>query len=154
MNRVLALQKRLLKFPFGKSLFSFAIAQNAPYFTTIRPKIQELKPNFCKINMRKRRRVQNHLKTVHAIAMCNLCELTAGLCTEVSLPKKYRWIPVGMKVNYVKKATTDLTATCEFKDIDWDNINEVFCFVSVKDTNNVEVMNANIEMRISLKKPK
>jgi len=152
MNRVLALQEKLLKFPFGKSLFSFAIAQNAPYFTTIRPKIQKLQPNFCKISMRKRRRVQNHIKTVHAIAMCNLCELTAGLCTEVSLPKKYRWIPVGMKVNYVKKAKTDLTATCELKDVDWDNINEVFCFVSVKDTNNVEVMNATIEMKISPKK--
>ena len=154
MNRLLSLQEKCLKLPFGKSIFSFAVAQNAPYFTTIRPKIHQLQPNFCKISMRKRRRVLNHIKTVHAIAMCNLCELTAGLCTEVSLPKKYRWIPVGMKVAYVKKATTDLTATCEFKDVAWDQINEVFCFVSVKDTNNVEVMNATIEMRISLKKQK
>jgi len=102
--------------------------------------------------MRKRRRVENHLKTVHAIAMCNLCELAGGLCLEVSLPKKYRWIPIGMKVAYLKKAKTDLTATCELSNIDWETANEVFCFVSVKDTNNIEVMNANIEMKISLKK--
>jgi len=152
MNRILSLQEKFKKFPFGKSLFSYFVARSAPYFLTIKPKIIELKPHFCKISMRKKRRIENHLKTVHAIAMCNLCELTGGLCLEVSLPKKYRWIPVGMKVAYLKKAKTDLTATCELRNIDWETANEVFCFVSVKDTNNLEVMNANIEMKISLKK--
>ena len=151
MHRVLQIQKNLQKYPWGQSIFSYLVARNAPYFLTIRPKIEVLKPHFCQIKMRKRRRVENHIRTVHAIAMCNLCELTAGLCLEVSLPKTHRWIPAGMQVAYVKKAKTDLRAVCELGTIDWDNCKEVACFVSVKDTNEVEVMNATIQMKVSLK---
>ena len=152
MNRLLSMQERLQKFPFGQSLFSYLVARNAPYFLTIRPKILELKPYFCQISMPKRRRVENHLRTVHAIAMCNLCELTAGLCLEASLAKEFRWIPVGMKVAYLKKAKTDLVATCSIEQVDWASVDEVFCFVSVRDKNDLEVMTANIEMKISPKK--
>lgn len=154
MNRILALQEKFQKFPFGQSIFSWVIARNAPYFLTIKPNILELRPDFCKISMRKRCKVENHIRTVHAIAMCNLCELTAGLCVEASLPKTHRWIPVGMQVAYLKKAKTDLVATCELNDVKWEEISEVFCFVSVRDQDNVEVMTANIEMKISPKKGK
>lgn len=152
MNRILALQKRLLKLPFGKSLFSFAIARSAPYFLTIKPSIIELRPHYCQVSMRKRRRVENHIKTVHAIAMCNLCEMAGGLCIEATIPKSHRWIPAGMDVSYLKKAETDLTAICELPPINWDSVNEVFCFVSVRDTRNVEVMTANIKMYVSKNK--
>ena len=154
MNRLLDLQERFSKFPFGQSLFSYVVARNAPYFQTISPYILSLKPYHCQIKMRKKRRVENHLKTVHAIAMCNLCELTAGLCIEASIPKSHRWIPVGMQVAYLKKAKTDLTGTCQLDSIDWENIQEVPCFVSVKDTQGVEVMTANITMKVSPKPKK
>lgn len=152
MNRLLSLQATFQKIPFGQALFSYVIARNTPYFLTINPHILALKPHFCQIRMRKRRRIENHIRTVHAIAMCNLCELAAGLCIEASLPKKYRWIPAGMQVSYLKKATTDLIATCELDDLDWENQDKVACFVLVRDKSDVEVMNATIQMYISLKK--
>ena len=62
MNRVLALQKKMLKYPFGQSIFSYAVARMAPYFTTIRPRIELLKPNYIEVSMKKRRSVENHLK--------------------------------------------------------------------------------------------
>lgn len=153
MNRILKLQNQLKNVPFGNGIFSGILARFAPYFTTIKPKVLELRPNYMKASMKKRRAVHNHLKTVHAIAMCNLCEFTGGILMEASIPKHRRWIPVGMTVNYVAKAKTDLTATCDLSHIDWNTCEEVICNVSVRDTNDVEVMNAAITMKVS-DKPK
>jgi len=153
MNYVLRLHKKMTAWPFGKSLFSYTVAKMAPYFLTIKPKIEEIRPNYIKASMRKRPAVHNHLKTVHAIASCNLCEFAAGICMEASIPKHRRWIPVGMNVLYLKKATTDLEATCDLGDPDWDAIDHQDCTVSVKDKNGVEVVKAVITMKVS-DKPK
>jgi hypothetical protein len=48
--------------------------------------------------------VHNHIGTVHAIALCNLAELCAGVMTDASLPADMRWIPKGMTVAYLQKA--------------------------------------------------
>ena len=61
--------------------------------------------------------MQNHIKTVHAIAVCNLVEMAMGLTAEATIPPHLRWLPKGMDVKYLKKATGKLTATC---DIDKD----------------------------------
>ena len=153
MNRILKLQDQLKSVPFGNSIFSGILARFAPYFTTIKPKVVELRPNYMKASMKKRKAVHNHLKTVHAIAMCNLCEFTGGILMEASIPQHRRWIPVAMTVNYVKKAMTDLTATCDLSHVDWETCDEVICNVSVRDTSDVGVMNAAITMKVS-DKPK
>jgi acyl-coenzyme A thioesterase PaaI-like protein len=139
-NRILDLQEKLQKVPFGNSIFSGFLARFAPYFTTIKPKVVELRPNYMKASMKKRKAVHNHLKTVHAIAMCNLCEFTGGILMEASIPKNRRWIPIGMTVNYVAKATTDLTATCDLAWVDWETCSEVICKVSVRDNSDEEVI--------------
>ncbi len=149
MNRVLSLHKKLAYLPFGKYLFSTAVARMAPYFTTIKPVVQDISKNYIKVTMRKRPSVHNHLKTVHAIAMCNLCEFAAGICMEASIPKHRRWIPVGMKVAYLKKAETNLTAVCDLGEPEWDTIGNQICFVSVRNSADVEVMTAYIDMKVS-----
>ena len=149
MNRVLALQAKLSKFPFGQRLFSMAVARMAPYFTTIKPHIEEVRPNYIRVSMRKRRAVHNHLQTVHAIAMCNLCEFAGGICMEASIPKHRRWIPVGMTVEYLAKAKTDLVAECDLSKVDWNTTEEVACDIDVKDTAGKVVMHALIRMKVS-----
>lgn len=42
--------------------------------------------------------------------MCNLIEMTMGLVAESSIPGHLRWLPMGMDVNYLKKAAGKLTA--------------------------------------------
>jgi len=152
MNRVLNLQAKLQGKPFGKIIFSKMLANMAPYFKTIRPRVEELRPNYMKASMRKRPAVHNHIKTVHAIASCNLCEFTAGICMEASIPKHRRWIPMGMEVQYLKKAKTDLTAECDLSAVQWETCDHVICEVSVKDTEGIEVVKANIKMKVSDKK--
>lgn len=61
--------------------------------------------------MNQRWGVQNHIKTVHAIAVCNLVEMSMGLVAESTIPNHLRWLPMGMDVTYKKKATGKLTAT-------------------------------------------
>src|SRR5690606_32902610 len=100
---------------------------------TIRPLIVELKPNQCVVKMNKARRVENHMRTVHAIAMCNIAELAAGLMTDVSIPVHMRWIPVEMNVKYLKKAKTHLTAVADGEGIDWTSQGDVKVPVKVTD---------------------
>ncbi|SVE42314.1 uncharacterized protein METZ01_LOCUS495168 [marine metagenome] len=104
MQKTLKLYQSLTHLPLGKIIFSKILCFLTPYFSSIKPSIKELKINRCVVFMKKRRAVTNHLKTVHAIAMCNMAELAGGLMTEVSLPQGKRWIPSGTTVKYLKKA--------------------------------------------------
>ena len=149
--KTLAIYNRLTKLPLGQLLFSKAICLSAPYFSSIKPRINQLKPGLCQVHMKKRRRVQNHLKTVHAIAMCNMAELSAGLMTEVSVPKGARWIPAGMEVQYLKKAKTHLTAVADGSAIDWQTQGDVIVPVTVTDIHENVVFSAQVRMNL---KPK
>jgi hypothetical protein len=80
----------------------------------------ELRPNYCQALIRKRRRVENHIRTVHVIAICNGLELAMGVMAEASIPKHLRWIPKGMSVDYTAKADTDITVTAELPDGAWE----------------------------------
>lgn len=103
-NRLLELYRRMRRWPGGSWLFSRAVCFRAPYFSSIAPRVAVLEPCRCEAVMEHRRRVTNHLGTVHAIALCNLAELAAGLMAEASLPAGMRWIPRGMEVEYLRKA--------------------------------------------------
>jgi acyl-coenzyme A thioesterase PaaI-like protein len=149
--RVLQHYRRLSGWPLGRRLFSRLICFNAPYFATIRPKFKELRPGLCQVALRKRRAVQNHLGTVHAIAMANLCELAGGMLMEASIPTHMRWIPRGMTIEYLKKAATSVTATARLDKASWTTGN-VGVPVSVTDDHGVEVVRAVITMYVSEKR--
>lgn len=139
--------------PGGKWLFSRLVCFKAPYFASIHPLFERLEPNRCEVRLRKRRAVLNHIGTVHAIAMCNMAELAGGTMTEVSVPPSHRWIPKGMTVNYLKKASTDLLAIATpDSDADWATPGERQVNVAVKDTAGDVVFDAQISMWISERK--
>lgn len=100
--------------------------------------------------MRKRRAVENHIHTVHALAMGNLCELAAGMVTEVTIPSTMRWLPRGMTIEYLRKAESDVTATARLTRTEWNSTSEnVAVPVSVVDATGTEVVRAVITMYIS-----
>lgn len=103
--------------------------------------------------MRKRRKITNHIGTVHAIAMCNLAEIAGGTMTEVTVPAEVRWIPKGMTVVYLKKAETDVNAEASIDEngtITPDS--ELPVTVSITDANDQVVFRAVITMWLSSKK--
>jgi len=98
----------LAKYPFGKKLFSMYFAHRVPYFKSISPLMTHVDQESAEVLIKKRRRVFNHLKTVHAIAIANGLEMAMGGLAEASIPKHLRWIPKGMRIQYTTKATTDI----------------------------------------------
>lgn len=118
-NYLLHLYQKTLKLPFGRQLFSMMFARKAPYFRTIRPTIRELRPNYCELTFKKRKSVENHIGTVHAIALCNGLEMAMGALAEASIPKHLRWIPKSMNVQYTAKANSDIRIIAETSPEAW-----------------------------------
>ena len=108
---LLRLYRKFTRYPAGHWLFSRAVCFKAPYFGSIKPTIRKLEHSRCEATIPHRRAVQNHIGTVHAIALCNLAELCAGVMTDASLPRDMRWIPKGMTVSYLRKANGTMHAT-------------------------------------------
>ncbi|WP_323097119.1 hotdog fold domain-containing protein [Intrasporangium sp. YIM S08009] len=119
MPDVYALYRRLEPRPFGRWVFARAFTTAAPYFRSVRLRVESVAPNRAVVVVPKRRRVHNHIGTVHAIAACNGLEAAMGLLAEASIPTTHRWIPKGMEVRYVAKSTTDLTCTAETDAAAW-----------------------------------
>jgi acyl-coenzyme A thioesterase PaaI-like protein len=113
------LYKTLTALPQGKRLFSLAFGQKAPYFASIHPRVEAMRPHYGEVVIPKRRSVQNHIGTVHAIAACNGLEAAMGLLAEATCPPDMRWLPKGMDVQYLAKSTTSLTCTAETTEADW-----------------------------------
>lgn len=152
--RVLRLYRRLSALPLGAWLFSRAVCRQAPYFATIAPRIERLEPGRCEATIADRRRVHNHLGTVHAIALCNLAELTAGLVTDVSIPASMRWIPKGMTVAYTKKAVGRMRAVAQpaFAPQSADTGYELPVEVEVTDESGDATLRATVSMYVSPRK--
>jgi len=74
----------------GRWLFSRIVCWRAPYFASIALRVDALAPGRCVVRVRDRRRVHNHLGTVHAIALCNAAELAAGLATDATVDATLR----------------------------------------------------------------
>ena len=148
---MLALYDKLSRWPCGGWLFSRAVCWKAPYFATISPRFTVLENGRCEAVIADRRRVHNHIGTVHAIALCNLAELTAGVMTDASLPKGMRWIPKGMTVQYLKKAKGRMrgVATPTLALVASESGYELPVNVDVFDPAGEKVFNAEIRMWLS-----
>lgn len=152
MNYTLRMYNKLQAYPLGKSIFTKIICRTAPYFGSMRPFVNHLDETSCEVILKKRKSIQNHIGTVHAIAMCNACELAMGMVFQAGLPQDLRWIPKGMSVRYLKKAGTDLRALCKVLNMTELTPGDHIAHVDVYDKNNEIVMDADINIYVSEKK--
>ena len=120
MAGILDLWSRTTALPQGRRVFSVAFSRRAPYFASIRPLFIDIRPNYAELSIRKRRSVQNHIGTVHAIALCNGLEAAMGALAEVSIPADKRWIPKGMDISYTAKADSDVRCIAETDPAQWE----------------------------------
>ena len=144
----------LLKVPGIQLLMRLGISIGAPYSGNIRPKILHFSEGHLEVGMKKRRALTNHMRTVHAVAMANLIELTASGAVQASIPKTSRWIPKGMNIEYLKKAKTNLRSVCKFEIPDWSLAQDFPVNVDLFDTDGNKVATGTVIILIGPKPKK
>lgn len=108
--RILTAWRRLSRVPGGRHVFDRLLRWMVPYSGSVRPRVLELEPGRAVVAIRERRRLRNHLRSVHAIALANVAELASGLAMTAALPPATRGIPIRLEIDYVKKARGRVTA--------------------------------------------
>lgn len=149
-SKVMALYNKLSRIPLGQKIFSVLVSRHAPYFSTIKPQITVLQPNHCECLIKKRYAVQNHIQTVHVIAICNGLEMAMGIMAEASVPNHLRWIPKGMAVNYTAKANTDIRCVATLNAGQWGE-GDVVVPVTAYNSEGIIVVEGEIKLWITEK---
>lgn len=96
-----ALRWRMLTWAFGK---------NVPFMRTARLQFLELSEERALLFLRNRRRVQNHIGSVHAAAVALLAETASGTLLTMNLPDDRVPLLKSMQIEYLKRAQGDLLA--------------------------------------------
>jgi acyl-coenzyme A thioesterase PaaI-like protein len=143
---------RLSRLPGGRALFARFIATTVPYSGTIGAQVEELTAGHCVMTLRDRRKVRNHLRCVHAIALANLAELTGNLAIAYSLPDDGRFIVSGISIEYLKKARGTIRCVCDTPVPPDASRREYDVKVSMFDPAGVEVARATLKTLVGPKK--
>jgi acyl-coenzyme A thioesterase PaaI-like protein len=91
-------------------MFSRIVRWVIPYTGTIRASVRSIAPGRAEVRLDDRRRVRNHLGSVHAVALTNLGEFASGLALVAGLPPRTRAIVTRLETRFLHKARGRLEA--------------------------------------------
>lgn len=147
-ERLRTLWRRLAPLPGGKTLFTFLLGRMTPYSGSIGARVAALEPGFCRVALPDRRRVRNHLGSIHAIALANLAEMASGLAVLVGLPATVQGIVTGFSITYLKKARGRLVAECRADHLEITAPQDYDAVVSITDAQGDVVARASARWRL------
>lgn len=73
--------------------------------------IEELTYNRSMVSLKNRTEVQNHIGTIHAVAMILLAETASGILIAMNLPDDKLILAKHLNTSFVKRSTGDMKAT-------------------------------------------
>ena len=115
--------KWCLAVPGGRWMFARVLGWLVPYVGPLSVDVEELTKGQARVSMRERWSLRNHVRSIHAVALINLGELTANLALTTLQPKGGRFLVTGVQAEYLKKARGLITCRVHL-DKDWDHISE------------------------------
>ena len=99
--------------PLRSKVMSFLLGLNIPFFGTTGVFVHELSQGKAVMSVKNRRRVQNHIKGVHACAMSVLAESATGMLIGMNVPDDKLPLIKTMNIDYRKRAQGDLKAVAQ-----------------------------------------
>jgi acyl-coenzyme A thioesterase PaaI-like protein len=147
-ERLLNLWRTLNGLPAGKWLFGLAVRWMIPYTGSVSPRVEVLEPGYARISIKQRRRLQQHLGSIHAIALANVAEFASGAAMSTALPPGYRGIVTKMHLEYFKKARGVVTAEARTQLPDLSKEGEHDFVAEVRDEADVVVCRATVTWRL------
>lgn len=151
-SALLPLWKRLTAVPGGKLVFNRILGVLVPYTGSIQPQVEALEPGYCKVAVEDRRKVRNHLRCVHAIALANLGEAATGLALLSALPPTMRGIVTSLTTEYRKKARGRLTAEARVEALDEAVEKKISVKGHIRDESGTEVATVTAEWTVGPRK--
>jgi acyl-coenzyme A thioesterase PaaI-like protein len=119
------------RLPFGSWIFTQLVKRTVPYTGAVGPRVLSLEPGHARIALTQRRAVEQHLGSIHALALGNLAEFASGAAMTTALPAGYRGIVTKITIEYFKKARGTVVAESRpslpdlSQDVEHDVISEV-----------------------------
>ena len=150
-QQLLSALNKLSVIPGGRFLFSRLIVFKIPYSATIGARIVVLEPGYAKLVLNDKKKIRNHLNSIHAVALTNFGELTSGLALNTALPADARGIVIRISTDYVKKARGTLVAECRCKPPEVTNDMDYTVEAVIKDQQQEIVANVKVIWRLGLK---
>lgn len=116
-NRMSRLVSKLhfLPVPLRTALQTYLLGSRVPFVGTARLRIEEVSQQRVILSIRNRRRVQNHLRGVHAAAMALLAETATGFAIGMHIPDGRIPLLKSLTIHYVKRARGGLRAVAELR---------------------------------------
>ncbi|QDU65762.1 DUF4442 domain-containing protein [Engelhardtia mirabilis] len=110
--QILELWRRCAASPDPPAAFTRELFAAVPYSGSTGARVEELSPGQVRVTLEQHREVENHLNSIHAVALTNVGELASGLALITALPEGMRSIVIELSTRYLKKARGTLTAEC------------------------------------------
>ena len=99
----------------GNWATSFALGRVVPLVGTAGLRYEEITPERVVVRIRNQRKVQNHIKGVHAAAMALLAETATGFCVGMNVPDDKLPLIKTMKIDYVRRSQGDMVAVAQLR---------------------------------------
>ncbi|CAH0351447.1 DUF4442 domain-containing protein [Aquabacterium sp. CECT 9606] len=96
-------------------LTSFMLGNVVPMVGSAGLRFEEISNERVVVTIRNRRKVQNHIKGLHAAAMALLAETATGFCVGMNVPDDKLPLIKTMKVDYLKRAQGDMKAVAQLR---------------------------------------